>query len=331
MRRAHRLAVLTAAATCVLIVFGGLVTSTGAALAVPDWPTTFGHNMFLFPWSQMVGGVFYEHSHRLLGSLVGLLTLALAAVLVAPRRTPADAAASWRWSRSSPRASSVACGVVLLTDGLAMVHGPLAQAFFALIVALALITSERMGRPVAGAGRRDPRSHAGGRAARLPARSSSARSSPTPAGSTCTCRRARRCSRSSRSSPRGCAAPATPWLRPGARTLADPPGRASSLLRRRRYLARLLRHLDSRWAADDLALPVAPSPGRRPDPRRRASSWPCGCWPARGRRRRPRCAPARARSRAMNRPARSSTPPCPERARRVAARSRRAHQAAASS
>jgi len=61
MRSAHRLAVLTAAATGVLIVFGGLVTNTGAALAVPDWPTTFGHNMFLYPPSGMVGGVFYEH------------------------------------------------------------------------------------------------------------------------------------------------------------------------------------------------------------------------------------------------------------------------------
>src|SRR5439155_230819 len=81
VRLAHRLAVLTAAATGVLIVFGGLVTNTGAALAVPDWPTTFGHNMFLFPLSGMVGGVFYEHSHRLLGALVGLLTLALAATL----------------------------------------------------------------------------------------------------------------------------------------------------------------------------------------------------------------------------------------------------------
>jgi cytochrome c oxidase assembly protein subunit 15 len=78
---AHRLAVSTAAATVVLIVFGGLVTNTGAALAVPDWPSTFGHNMFLFPWSGMVGGVFYEHTHRLLGALVGLLTVALAATL----------------------------------------------------------------------------------------------------------------------------------------------------------------------------------------------------------------------------------------------------------
>jgi heme a synthase len=146
VRRTHRLAVLTAAATCVLIVFGGLVTNTGAALAVPDWPTTFGHNMFLFPWSQMVGGVFYEHSHRLLGSLVGMLTLALAAVLW-PRggrlRVLGIAAVV------AVIAQGVVGGlrVVLLTDGLAMVHGPLAQGFFALVVAIALITSERMARP----------------------------------------------------------------------------------------------------------------------------------------------------------------------------------------
>src|SRR5205814_8993365 len=80
-RLAHRLALLTAGATFVLILFGGLLTNTGAALAVPDWPTTFGHNMFLYPWSQMVGGIFYEHSHRLLGSIVGVLTIALAVAL----------------------------------------------------------------------------------------------------------------------------------------------------------------------------------------------------------------------------------------------------------
>ena len=80
-RVAHRLALTTVVATFVLILFGGLVTNTGSALAVPDWPTTFGYNMFLYPWSQMVGGIFYEHSHRLIGSVVGVLTLALAAAL----------------------------------------------------------------------------------------------------------------------------------------------------------------------------------------------------------------------------------------------------------
>ena len=146
MRRAHRLAVLTAAATCVLIVFGGLVTNTGAALAVPDWPTTFGHNMFLFPWSQMVGGVFYEHSHRLLGSLVGMLTLALAAVLW-PRGGRLRALGIVAVVAVIAQGVVGGLRVVLLTDGLAMVHGPLAQGFFALIVAIALMTSARMARP----------------------------------------------------------------------------------------------------------------------------------------------------------------------------------------
>ena len=143
MRLAHRLAVLTAAVTCLLIVFGGLVTNTGAALAVPDWPTTFGHNMFLFPPAGMVGGVFYEHSHRLLGALVGLLTVALAAAL-------------WRAGGRLRALGVVAVVAVVLqgvvgglrvlltTETLAMVHGPVAQAFFALIVALALATSSRM-------------------------------------------------------------------------------------------------------------------------------------------------------------------------------------------
>jgi cytochrome c oxidase assembly protein subunit 15 len=49
----HRFALLTAGTTFLLIYVGGIVTSTGAGLAVPDWPTTFGHNMFLYPWSKM--------------------------------------------------------------------------------------------------------------------------------------------------------------------------------------------------------------------------------------------------------------------------------------
>src|ERR1044072_7938661 len=72
----RRLALLTTVATFPLLFVGGLVTSTGAGLAVPDWPTTFGYNMFLYPWSKMVGGIFYEHSHRLVASCVGLLTIA---------------------------------------------------------------------------------------------------------------------------------------------------------------------------------------------------------------------------------------------------------------
>ncbi|MFM1768794.1 MAG: Heme synthase [Verrucomicrobiota bacterium] len=74
----HRFAVLTAASTLCLIWLGGLVTSLGAGMAVPDWPTSYGYNMFYFPLSQWVGGIFYEHTHRLLAAVIGLLTSILA-------------------------------------------------------------------------------------------------------------------------------------------------------------------------------------------------------------------------------------------------------------
>ena len=74
----HRYAKFVSAATVLLIVAGGLVTSTGSGLAVPDWPTSYGWNMFTFPMKHMVGGIFYEHGHRLIASGVGLLTIILA-------------------------------------------------------------------------------------------------------------------------------------------------------------------------------------------------------------------------------------------------------------
>ena len=139
---AYRLALATLGATCVLILLGGLVTNTGSALAVPDWPNTFGYNMVLFPWSRMVGGILYEHSHRLMGMLVGVLTLALAAAL-------------WREGGRLRRLGLVAVAVViaqgvlgglrvvLLEDTLAIFHGCLAQAFFALLAVIALMTAPR--------------------------------------------------------------------------------------------------------------------------------------------------------------------------------------------
>jgi cytochrome c oxidase assembly protein subunit 15 len=144
----HRLAVLTAAATLVLILFGGLVTNTGSALAVPDWPTTFGYNMFFYPWSGMVGGVLYEHGHRLIGSVVGALTLALAAGL-------------WLRGGALRVAGLVAVvavvgqgvlgglRVVLLQQPLAILHGCVAPAFFALVGAIAFTTSQAARAPVA--------------------------------------------------------------------------------------------------------------------------------------------------------------------------------------
>ena len=71
----HYLAIFTMFLTFFLIFVGALVKSTESGLSVPDWPTTFGENMFLFPLSSMVGGIFYEHSHRLIASLVGFCIL----------------------------------------------------------------------------------------------------------------------------------------------------------------------------------------------------------------------------------------------------------------
>ena len=138
----HRLAVLLACATFPLLFIGGLVTGKGAGLAVPDWPTTFGYNMFLYPWSKMVGDIFYEHSHRLVASFVGFLTIALAIVfwLREPRR----------WLRRLALAAlalvvfqGVLGGlrVVLIEDVLAIVHAATAQFFFAVTVCLAIFTS----------------------------------------------------------------------------------------------------------------------------------------------------------------------------------------------
>jgi heme a synthase len=144
----HRLAVMTVAATVFLLFVGAVVTSKGAGLAVPDWPTTFGHNMFLFPWARMVGGVFFEHSHRLVASGVGLLTILLTVLLWMnePRR--------WvRWLGTFALMLVIAQGVigglrvVLVEQWFAVVHAGLAQAFFGLTVALALFTSDRWRLP----------------------------------------------------------------------------------------------------------------------------------------------------------------------------------------
>lgn len=73
----HWIAVATVIATFPLIFMGGLVTSHGAGLAVPDWPNSFGYNMFALPFNQWVGGVFYEHTHRLLGTVAGFCAILL--------------------------------------------------------------------------------------------------------------------------------------------------------------------------------------------------------------------------------------------------------------
>jgi cytochrome c oxidase assembly protein subunit 15 len=136
-----------------------VVTATGAGLAVPDWPTTFGYNMFLFPWARMTGGILYEHSHRLIGSVVGLLTLTLVVSLWLTEQR--------RWVRWLGAAGVLAVifqgvlgglRVVLVAGELALLHGVAAHAFLALTAGLALFTSrawrtEATPLPVEAAGR----------------------------------------------------------------------------------------------------------------------------------------------------------------------------------
>jgi cytochrome c oxidase assembly protein subunit 15 len=138
----NRFAWFTAIATLLLIWSGGLVTSKGVGLAVPDWPNTFGYNMFLFPVSKWVGGVFFEHTHRLLASTIGFLTIVLAIWLWRSEDR--------RWVRSL---GVIALGAVILQgvlgglrvtmlkDEIGIFHACLAQAFLALLVFIALVTS----------------------------------------------------------------------------------------------------------------------------------------------------------------------------------------------
>ena len=135
-------AVLTALATLALIGIGGLVTSHEAGMSVPDWPTTYGYNMFLFPINKWLGGIFYEHSHRLLASLVGLMTTILAVWLWLKDRRPWMA-----WLGVAAFLLVVAQGVLgglrvtMHMDSLGIYHATIAQLFFVLTCAIALFTS----------------------------------------------------------------------------------------------------------------------------------------------------------------------------------------------
>jgi len=139
-----RFAWVSVAATILLLGAGGLVTSAEAGLAVVDWPTSFGYSMFLYPFSRMTGGIYYEHAHRLIGALVGLTTLTLA---VAVQR--AETRRSVRWLAWALVAAVVVQGTLggLRVTGeslaLAFVHGVLAQAFFAALIILATLLSPR--------------------------------------------------------------------------------------------------------------------------------------------------------------------------------------------
>lgn len=138
----HYWAIGTCVATLGLLAMGGLVTSHGAGLAVPDWPNTFGYNMFLFPISKWVGGIFYEHLHRLWASGVGLLTIVLAVGLA--MKEPRLWVRRLGWLALFLVVVQGVLGglrVIKLKDEIGIFHACLAQAFFVLIGLIALFTS----------------------------------------------------------------------------------------------------------------------------------------------------------------------------------------------
>jgi cytochrome c oxidase assembly protein subunit 15 len=138
----NRFAWLTCAATLLLICSGGMVTSKNVGLAVPDWPTTFGYNMFMFPVSKWVGGILFEHTHRLMGSLVGFLTVILAVWLWLSEHR--------RWVRNLgviALAGVILQGILgglrvtMMKDEIGIFHACVAQAFLGLLVVIALVTT----------------------------------------------------------------------------------------------------------------------------------------------------------------------------------------------
>ncbi len=129
-------------AVFLLLATGGLVTTLVAGLAVPDWPSSFGHNMLLFPLSKMTGGVYYEHAHRLYGMLVGVTGIT-------------TAIAMFVWDRRrSVRVLGVMVLLLICVQGymggkrvtetsiaLAIVHGINGQIVLALMLSLAMMLS----------------------------------------------------------------------------------------------------------------------------------------------------------------------------------------------
>ncbi len=145
----NRFAWATAAATFLLVVAGALVTSHRAGLSVPDWPTTYGRFMFAYPVAQWVGGIRYEHVHRLIASTVGMLTVVLAFWLV-----KAQAARGLRWLGISALAAVIVQGLLggltVLHDlppAISAAHGSLAQAFFCITLTIAMLTSRAWQNP----------------------------------------------------------------------------------------------------------------------------------------------------------------------------------------
>lgn len=134
----HRFAVFTALGTTFLIFAGGMVTSTESGLAVPDWPLSYG--MFFPP---MVGGIFYEHGHRMVAGFVGVLTFVLS-IWVSLKEDRA-----WvRWLTLGALGAVITQAILggltvlyLLPTAISVAHAALAQTFYCIVISLALFTS----------------------------------------------------------------------------------------------------------------------------------------------------------------------------------------------
>lgn len=141
LRRFSKLSVI---ATIILIFVGALVKSFEVGLSVPDWPTTYGYQMFAFPWTDMVGGIFYEHGHRMLATVVGALTLVLAIWL------------GFRESRKSIKILGYTALALVIIQGLlggltvlfylptiiSLLHGVIAQTFLLILIFIAFLLSK---------------------------------------------------------------------------------------------------------------------------------------------------------------------------------------------
>jgi heme a synthase len=134
----HRYAIFVALSTAVLLYWGGLVTSTGSGLAVPDWPLSYG---MLMP--PMVGGIFYEHGHRMVATFVGLLTIILAVWIQRRDRRKWMRMLGWT-ALGTVIFQGILGGLTVLfflPVPISVFHATLAQTFFCITIAIALFTS----------------------------------------------------------------------------------------------------------------------------------------------------------------------------------------------
>jgi heme a synthase len=140
----HRFSFFTAAMTFVLIFVGGLVKSHEAGMSVPDWPTSFGHNMFALPFRMwMDNNAFYEHGHRLYASLVGFLILVQAIWIQRSESRSWVKRLGWA-ALALVIVQGVFGGLTVmfyLPTAISSTHAGLAQTLFCLTLAIAMVTS----------------------------------------------------------------------------------------------------------------------------------------------------------------------------------------------